>query len=182
MRNEQPQSLLATEGAMDVAIELNSLSKSANMAGWRVGMLVGAEARIQEIMRFKSNMDSGMFLPVQMAAAAALALGRDWYDELNKTYRSRQDKVYRLLDAFGCTYSHQQVGLFVWAKIPNSYPDGYALCDAVLQQSRVFITPGGIFGDGGNNYIRVSLCATTDVLDEAYDRIINAQVKVADKL
>jgi len=182
IRNEQPQSLLATAGAMDVAIELNSLSKSANMAGWRVGMLVGAEARIQEIIRFKSNMDSGMFLPVQMAAAAALALGRDWYDELNRMYRSRQDKVYRLLDTLGCTYSRQQVGLFVWAKIPDSYPDGYSLSDAVLQQSRVFITPGGIFGDGGNDYIRVSLCATADVLDEAYDRIVNAQVKVADKL
>lgn len=180
--NEHPQSLLATEGAMDVAIELNSLSKSSNMAGWRVGMLVGAEARVQEIIRFKSNMDSGMFLPVQMAAAKALSLGREWYDELNAAYRDRREKVYRLLDALGCAYSRQQVGLFVWAKIPTSYPDGYALSDAILQQARVFITPGGIFGDGGNAYIRVSLCATPDVLDEAQDRIVNARVKSANNL
>ncbi len=171
--NAHPQSLLATEGALDVAIELNSLSKSSNMAGWRVGMLIGAEARIQEIIRFKSNMDSGMFLPVQMAAAKALSLGREWYDELNAGYRNRREKVYRILDALGCTYSREQVGLFVWAKIPATHADGYALSDAVLQQSRVFITPGGIFGSGGNAYIRVSLCATPAVLDEAYDRIVS---------
>ena len=180
--NGHPQSLLATDGAMDVAIELNSLSKSANMAGWRVGMLVGAEARIQEIIRFKSNMDSGMFLPVQMAAAKALSLGRDWYDGLNANYRDRREKVYRLLDTLECTYSRQQVGLFVWAKIPASYTDGYALSDAVLQQSRVFITPGGIFGDGGNKYIRVSLCATPEVLDEAYERVVEAQVRADNNL
>lgn len=169
--NDEPKSLMAADGAMDVAIELNSLSKSSNMAGWRVGMLVGAEARIQEIIRFKSNMDSGMFLPAQMAAAKALSLGRDWYDQLNATYRSRREKVYQLLDTLGCIYNREQTGLFVWAKIPASYPDGYSLSDEVLQQSRVFITPGGIFGDGGNGYIRVSLCATADVLDEAYKRI-----------
>lgn len=177
--NEQPQSLLATEGAMDVAIELNSLSKSSNMAGWRVGMLVGAEARVQEVIRFKSNMDSGMFLPVQMAAAKALSLGREWYDGLNATYRDRREKVYRLLDMLGCTYSRQQVGLFVWAKVPASCSDGYALSDAILQQSRVFITPGGIFGDGGNAYIRVSLCATADILDKAKYRIEIVQARLA---
>ncbi|MGV3762406.1 pyridoxal phosphate-dependent aminotransferase [Parapedobacter sp.] len=178
----QPLSLLATEGAMDVAIELNSLSKSSNMAGWRVGMLAGAEGRIQEIIRFKSNMDSGMFLPVQMAAAKALSLGHEWYEELNANYRRRREKVYRLLDALGCTYSLQQVGLFVWAKIPTMHPDGYALSDTILQQSRVFITPGGIFGDGGTGYIRVSLCATPAVLDEAYSRIVHAQAKAANSL
>lgn len=180
--NEHPQSLLATEGAMDVAIELNSLSKSSNMAGWRVGMLVGAEVRIQEIIRFKSNMDSGMFLPVQMAAAKALSLGRDWYDELNTNYRNRREKVYRLLDALECKYSREQVGLFVWARIPASYSDGYALSDSVLQHSRVFITPGGIFGDGGDKYIRVSLCATPEALDEAYDRVVRLQVKADNNL
>ncbi|MGK6353320.1 pyridoxal phosphate-dependent aminotransferase [Parapedobacter sp. DT-150] len=169
--NDQPQSLLAVEGAMDVAIELNSLSKSANMAGWRVGMLAGAAERVNEIIRFKSNMDSGMFLPVQLAAAKALSLGPEWYDELNSTYQKRRTKVYQLLDALGCTYDQQQVGLFVWAKIPSGYPDGYALSDEVLQQSRVFITPGGIFGDRGTGYIRVSLCATVETLDEANDRI-----------
>src|SRR5690606_18736275 len=142
----------------------------------------GAGARIQEIIRFKSNMDSGMFLPVQMAAAKALSLGRDWYGGLNANYRNRREKVYRVLDALGCTYRRQQVGLFVWAKIPASHSDGYALSDVVLQQSRVFITPGGIFGDGGNNYIRVSLCATPEVLDEAYERVVRAQVKAINNL
>ncbi|WP_262249563.1 pyridoxal phosphate-dependent aminotransferase [Parapedobacter soli] len=171
--NDKPLSLLATQGAMDVAIELNSLSKSANMAGWRLGMLIAEEARIQEIIRFKSNMDSGMFLPMQMAAAKALSLGHEWYDELNTTYRERREKVYRLLDTLGCTYSREQVGLFIWAKVPTAYADGYALSDAILHESRVFITPGGIFGDGGERYIRVSLCATASVLDDAYKRIVN---------
>lgn len=169
--NDRPKSLMAVEGAMDVAIELNSLSKSANMAGWRVGMLVGAEKRIKEIIRFKSNMDSGMFLPVQMAAAKALSLGPEWYSELNDTYRRRREKVYQLLDALGCNYDRKQVGLFVWARIPESYTDGYALSDEVLHRSRVFITPGGIFGDAGMSYIRVSLCATESTLEQASNRI-----------
>lgn len=169
--NDRPKSLMAVEGAMNVAIELNSLSKSANMAGWRVGMLVGAEKRIKEIIRFKSNMDSGMFLPVQMAAAKALSLDPEWYRELNDTYRRRREKVFQLLDALECSYDRNQVGLFVWARIPESHRDGYALSDKVLHQSRVFITPGGIFGDAGTSYIRVSLCATEPTLDQAYNRI-----------
>ncbi len=172
--NDQPKSLMSVEGAIDVAIELNSLSKSANMAGWRVGMLVGAETRINEIIRFKSNMDSGMFLPVQMAAAKALSLGSEWYVELNNTYRNRREKVFRLLDTLKCSYDKGQVGLFIWAKIPESYADGYALSDEVLQRSRVFITPGGIFGSAGSAYIRVSLCATESTLDQAYKRIVLA--------
>lgn len=174
--NEHPQSLLSVEGALDVAIELNSLSKSSNMAGWRIGMLLGAADRINEIVRFKSNMDSGMFLPVQMAAAKALSLGSEWYDELNTSYRRRREKVYEILDTLGCQYDKEQVGLFVWAKIPAAYPDGYALSDEVLQRSSVFITPGGIFGDGGNGYIRVSLCATEDRLVDARDRIVRAGI------
>lgn len=170
--NDQPKSLMSVEGALEVAIELNSLSKSANMAGWRVGMLVGAETRINEIIRFKSNMDSGMFLPVQMAAAKALSLGPEWYSELNDTYQQRREKVYQLLDTLGCTYDKGQVGLFIWAKIPELYPDGYALSDEVLQRSRVFITPGGIFGSAGASYIRISLCATETTLDQACERII----------
>ncbi|SEL05319.1 pyridoxal phosphate-dependent aminotransferase [Parapedobacter koreensis] len=176
--NDHPQSLLAVDGAMDVAIELNSLSKSSNMAGWRIGMLIGAEERINEVIRFKSNMDSGMFLPVQMAATQALSLEPTWYHELNKTYNSRREKVYQLLDALKCTYDKQQVGLFVWANVPSTYADGYALSDEILQKSRVFITPGGIFGDGGNAYIRVSLCATTAVLDDALDRIEHAPISL----
>ena len=159
------------DGAIDIALELNSLSKSSNMAGWRVGMLAGHEERIQQILRFKSNMDSGMFLPVQLAAAKALSLDRSWYDSLNETYRERRDWVYRLLDLLGCTYSTAQVGLFVWAKIPDTYQDGYAMSDSVLEQSNVFITPGGIFGSAGNDYIRISLCANQDTLKKALERV-----------
>src|SRR5690606_13456665 len=165
--NEHPKTLMSVEEAIDVALALGWLSKSANMAGWRVGMLVGSEYRLNEVIGFKSNMDSGMFLPVQMAAAKALSLGPEWYSELNNTYQNRREKVYRLLDTLRCTYDKGQVGLFIWAKIPESYADGYALSDQVLQQSRVFITPGGIFGSAGKAYIRVSLCATETTLDQA---------------
>lgn len=169
--NDQPRSLMATKGAMDVAIELNSLSKSANMAGWRIGMLVANATRINDILRFKSNMDSGMFLPAQMAAAKALSLGPEWYQTLNETYRERRQYVFNILDTLGCTYDPQQVGMFVWAKIPASYASGYALSDDVLNQARVFITPGGIFGDAGNAYVRISLCAPIERFEEAIARI-----------
>ncbi len=169
--NDHPMSILSVEGAKDVAIELNSLSKSSNMAGWRVGMLVGAEARINEVMRFKSNMDSGMFLPVQLAAAKALQLDPSWYKELNAEYAKRRVKVYEIMDLLNCSYRKDQVGLFVWAAIPDSYTSGYELSDEVLVKTRVFITPGGIFGDAGDGYIRISLCATEAVLDDAIARI-----------
>ncbi len=169
--NENPISLMSVEGAKDVAIELNSLSKASNMAGWRVGMLVGAEQRINEVLRFKSNMDSGMFLPVQLAAAKALSLGKDWYNELNKVYRERRELVFKILNVLNCSYDPQQVGMFVWAKVPAGYKDGYALSDEVLYNKNVFITPGGIFGSNGNGYIRVSLCAKKEVLEEALKRI-----------
>jgi len=169
--NDHPMSILSVEGAKDVAIELNSLSKSSNMAGWRVGVLVGAEARINEVMRFKSNMDSGMFLPVQLAAAKALQLDPSWYKELNAEYAKRRVKVYEIMDLLNCSYRKDQVGLFVWAAIPDSYTSGYELSDEVLVKTRVFITPGGIFGDAGDGYIRISLCATEAVLDDAIARI-----------
>jgi aspartate/methionine/tyrosine aminotransferase len=172
--NEQPISLLNVEGAKEVAIELNSLSKASNMAGWRVGMLVGAAERINEVMRFKSNMDSGMFLPVQLAAAKALSLDRHWYNQLNKVYAERREIVYQLLDALHCTYNKNQVGMFVWAKIPADYKDGYALSDQVLYNNNVFITPGGIFGSNGNDYIRISLCAKKELLQQALERIAKA--------
>jgi aspartate/methionine/tyrosine aminotransferase len=171
--NDIPMSLLSLEGAKDVVIELNSLSKSQNMAGWRVGMLVAAKDRIDEVLRFKSNMDSGMFLPVQLAAAKALSLGKDWYDGVNAIYQERRIKVFELLDLLGCIYSKNQVGMFVWAKIPATYKDGYALSDEVLYKSNVFITPGGIFGSAGNGYIRVSLCGSVEKFDEAIFRIKN---------
>jgi len=169
--NDQPESLLSIEGAKEVVIELNSLSKSQNMAGWRVGMLIAAEERVNEILRFKSNMDSGMFLPVQLAAAKALSLDKSWYDSVNQVYTERREKVYELLDTLGCAYSKQQVGMFVWAKIPATYKDGYALSDKVLYDANVFITPGGIFGSAGNNYIRVSLCGSMEKFNEAIKRV-----------
>lgn len=175
--NPQPSSLLAIEGAMEVALELNSLSKSSNMAGWRVGMVCGAKERIAEILRFKSNMDSGMFLPVQLAAVAALKVGKEWYDELNQVYTERRTKVFELLRELGCSFSTQQAGLFVWAKIPEGYADGYALSDEVLYGSQVFITPGGIFGTAGLGYVRVSLCGSVERFEEAIGRIRKSKVK-----
>jgi len=169
--NETPMSLLSIEGAKEVVIELNSLSKSHNMAGWRVGMLIAAEERINEILRFKSNMDSGMFLPVQLAAAKALSLDKSWYDSVNKIYQARREKVFELLDVLKCVYSKEQVGLFVWANVPSEYKDGYALSDKVLYDANVFITPGGIFGSAGNEYIRVSLCGSVEKFSEAIKRI-----------
>jgi aspartate/methionine/tyrosine aminotransferase len=171
--NEHPMSLLSFEGAKEVVIELNSFSKSHNMAGWRVGMLCGAKERIEEILRFKSNMDSGMFLPLQLAAAKALELDQNWSDSVNAVYRKRREKVFELLDLLKCSYDRNQAGLFVWAAIPPNYKNGYELSDKVLNDSNVFITPGGIFGDAGDTYVRVSLCATEEKLDEAIKRIKN---------
>ncbi|UEG49140.1 aminotransferase class I/II-fold pyridoxal phosphate-dependent enzyme [Ferruginibacter lapsinanis] len=171
--NDKPMSLLSVEGAKEVAIELNSLSKSHNMAGWRIGMLCGAKERIDEVLRFKSNMDSGMFLPVQLAAAKALELEQDWHDEVNKVYAQRRKKVFELLNLLNCNYDEDQAGLFVWASIPLHYKDGFELSDEVLHKSNVFITPGGIFGSAGNNYIRVSLCSTEEKIEEAIKRIKN---------
>lgn len=169
--NDHPLSILAVEGAKEVALELNSLSKSNNMAGWRVGMLAGKADYVREVLRFKSNLDSGQFLPVQQAAVAALNADQQWYSGLNKRYAERQRLVFELLDALHCTYDTQQQGLFVWAHIPTDWPDGFALSDAVLHQRHVFITPGGIFGEAGKKYVRVSLCQETDVLAEAVARV-----------
>ncbi len=169
--NKNPMSLLSIEGAKDVAVELNSLSKSHNMAGWRVGMLSGSKDRIDEVLRFKSNMDSGMFLPVQLAAARALELDREWYDEINSVYRKRRKKVFELLQSLNCSFDTDQAGMFVWASVPSNYKDGYALSDKILAGANVFLTPGGIFGDAGDGYIRVSLCTSEEKIDEAIKRI-----------
>lgn len=169
--NDKPLSILAAEGAKEVAIELNSLSKSQNMAGWRVGMLCGAKQRIEEVLRFKSNMDSGMFLPLQLAAAKALSLDKDWYDGVNAVYKKRRVKVFELLGLLNCSFSTGQAGMFVWAAIPPGYENGYALSDEVLYGSGVFITPGGIFGSAGDNYVRVSLCCTEEKIQESIERI-----------
>lgn len=169
--NSEPKSILAVEGAKDIVLELNSLSKAQNMAGWRVGILAGAKERINEVLTFKSNMDSGMFLPVQLAAAKALTLGKDWYEGLNKIYAERRESVFAILDHLGCTYDRKQTGMFVWARIPLGWDSGYALSDKVLYASNVFITPGGIFGTAGEGYVRISLCSTVEKLNEALNRL-----------
>jgi aspartate/methionine/tyrosine aminotransferase len=161
-------------GAMEVTLELNSLSKSHNMAGWRIGVLAGKEAFIQEVLRFKSNMDSGMFLPMQLAAARALQLDDQWYRELNTIYTGRRRKVYELMDQLGCSYQKGQSGMFVWARVPEGYADGFALSDEVLYKAKVFITPGGIFGSNGTDYVRVSLCRSEEVFEQATRRIREA--------
>jgi len=172
--NETPLSILSVDGAKDIALELNSLSKSHNMAGWRVGVICGDAQRINEILRFKSNMDSGMFLPVQLAAAKALSLDKNWYNEVNAVYNKRREKVYALLDALQCSYSKKQSGMFMWARIQGEYDNAYLLSDEILYEHDVFVTPGGIFGDGGDKYIRISLCATEEKIAEAIRRINNS--------
>ncbi len=169
--NKNYLSLLSIEGAAGYVLELNSLSKSHNMAGWRVGMICGHKDLISNVLKFKSNMDSGMFLPVQHAAIEALRLGEDWYDSINVIYKERQQKVFELLQLLDCQYDTNQTGMFVWAKIPNYYKDGYELSDKILYGANVFITPGGIFGCKGNRYVRVSLCAVGATLAVALERI-----------
>jgi len=169
--NENPMSLLSIGGAKEVVIELNSLSKSHDMAGWRVGVMCGAKERVDEVLRFKSNMDSGMFLPLQLAAAKALSLEKDWYDEVNKVYKNRRKKAHELLDLLGCEYSKDQAGMFLWAKIPSKNKDAYELSDEVLYKARVFITPGGIFGTAGDKYLRVSLCSPEEKFEASIKRI-----------
>lgn len=164
------KSLLSVPGAKEVAIELSSLSKAQNMAGWRVGAVAGAKEYLKSIVRFKSNMDSGTFRPVQEAAAVALGLGPEWYDGLNAHYRRRQKIAFRIMDHLNCTYRKDQVGLFVWAQCPAG-KDGYAISDDALYNKDVFLTPGGIFGDEGTDYIRISLCSTEERLSEALERL-----------
>ncbi|MEY3368807.1 MAG: hypothetical protein RI973_1962 [Bacteroidota bacterium] len=169
--NNQHLSLLSIPGAGEVALELNSLSKSHNMAGWRVGMLAGRADYLSQVLRFKSNMDSGMFRPVQAAAALALQAGDDWYAGLNAIYACRREKVYELLRRLGCVWEPEAVGMFVWAKIPDRWQDGFALTDRLLVEKQVFITPGGIFGSRGNDHVRVSLCSPEKVFEEAIARV-----------
>ncbi|SMO81465.1 hypothetical protein SAMN06265379_108123 [Saccharicrinis carchari] len=172
--NDNPLSIFRVEGAKETCIELNSLSKSHNMAGWRVGMVAAAPELIQYIIRVKSNVDSGMFKPLQLAAAKALSLDKDWYTEVNRAYKERRELAWKIMDMLGCSYSKNQSGMFIWAKIPDSAESPEQLTDAVLKNARVFITPGSIFGKGGNRHIRISLCSTTAVLNESIQRISNS--------
>ena len=172
--NDQPLSIFSADGAKEVALELNSLSKAHNMAGWRVGMLAGASHYLQNIIRFKSNMDSGMYRPIQLAAVEALGMDATWYEGMNAIYKMRQEKVFELLDILDCEYDSKQTGLFVWAKIPSKYKNGFELSDEILYNARVFITPGGIFGNQGDGYIRASLCNEVDVFETAIKRVATA--------
>ena len=169
--NDQPTSILGVDGAKEVALELNSLSKAHNMAGWRVGMIGGKATYLEQVLRFKSNMDSGMFRPVQLAAVKALNQPMGWYSGLNNTYGRRRKAAEDLLGQLECTFRTDQTGMFVWARIPARYQDAYQLSDEVLDRAHVFLTPGGIFGSGGQHYVRVSLCGEVGKFEEAIDRI-----------
>lgn len=168
--NENPISILEVDGAKDVAIELNSLSKTFNMAGWRVGMVVGDAQIIKTILEVKSNMDSGMFLGIQKGAVEAFKLSNDWFQQLNKIYEKRRALVWQIFDALNCTYNATIGGLFVWAKIPEGQTSE-ALTDKLLYEKDVFITPGTIFGTNGEGYIRASLCVDEATLTEVLNRI-----------
>lgn len=170
LRNDSPLSLLAIEGAREVAIELNSLSKSHNMAGWRIGMIGGKKERIDEILRFKSNMDSGMFLPLQLAAATALGLGDEWYIAQNKIYRRREARALEIMEALGVECRPNQAGLFLWGRVPEG-ENGYDFCDRLLHEKHIFLTPGGVFGSEGERFVRLSLCASEELLERVLERI-----------
>lgn len=171
--NPEQRSILSLPGAKDVALELNSLSKAHNMAGWRIGMLAGREDYLKVVLRFKSNMDSGMFKPAQLAAVQALNSPKAWHEQLNAVYAERRRTVFRLFDTLGCVYDPQQVGMFVWARVPDAYTDAYALADELLYKANVFITPGGIFGSQGERYLRASLCSDGAVYEESIRRILH---------
>lgn len=168
--NKEPMSIFAVPGAREVAIELNSLSKSHNMAGWRVGMIGGAKAYIETILKVKSNMDSGMFMALQKAASTALANSYEWHRSRNLEYADRKEIACQILNQLECKFSEDQVGMFIWAKTPEGM-DGFGLSDLILHESLVFLTPGGIFGEQGNEYVRISLCTPKHRLAEALDRI-----------
>lgn len=169
--NDKPISMLTVPGMMEVGIELNSLSKSHNMAGWRIGALLGKSEFLNPVLKFKSNMDSGMFLPLQLAAVKALSADYSWFEQQNIIYKSRQKLVFELLDLLDCAYDRSQSGMFVWAKTPTHFSSGYELSDQILIENAVFITPGGIFGSQGNEYIRISLCAKEVIFKEVLQRI-----------
>jgi LL-diaminopimelate aminotransferase len=169
--NDAPLSILSIDGAGEVALELNSLSKSHNMAGWRIGWVAGNKNYVDAVLRVKSNMDSGMFLGLQQAAVESLKNGADWFNQLNDIYKMRKVAASRILEKLGCTFSKNQSGLFIWAKAPDTVADVEKWIDEILYGTKVFITPGFIFGDAGKRHIRISLCAAEEKLNEAYIRV-----------
>ncbi|MGQ9620930.1 MAG: pyridoxal phosphate-dependent aminotransferase [Bacteroidales bacterium] len=169
--NNEHISILSVDGAKEIALELNSLSKSHNMAGWRLGMVAGDREYITSVLKVKSNMDSGMFLPVQLAAAEALKSGDNWYNEINEVYWKRRIIAWEIMDILGCWYESDQAGLFIWGKTGDRFRNGEDLSDKILEGAHVFITPGIIFGKNGDRYIRISLCSREEILLKARKRI-----------
>lgn len=168
--NEHPTSILQVEGAKEVALELNSLSKTFNMAGWRVGMVMGNENHINAVLKIKSNMDSGMFYGIQQGAITALRSGGEWFKKLDAVYASRRRLMFTLVDKLNCTYNTDSAGMFVWAKLPYGSKSSEEFIDEVLYDKDVFIAPGTIFGSNGEGYIRFSLCVKEDEIKEAIQR------------
>lgn len=166
--NDTPLSILQIEGAKDICIELNSLSKSSNMPGWRIGMVATNREFMEWILRVKSNMDSGMFRPMQLAAVEALKAPKSWYDGMNSVYASRRALAHLIMKEIGADAREDQVGLFLWGKVDTPVRE---LCDKILYEAKVFITPGFIFGSRGENYVRISLCSSQEKLAESLERI-----------
>lgn len=171
--NNNPLSILRVEGAKEICIELNSMSKSHNMPGWRMAMLASNPQFVGWILKVKSNIDSGQFKPMQYAAVEALKAPKSWYAEMNKVYRGRRDLAGQIMRALGCVYDEKQTGLFLWGRIPAESQSSEALADKVLYEANVFVTPGFIFGSNGDRYIRISLCCKEQQLQEALNRIKN---------
>ncbi len=169
--NDNPISMLSVPGAKDIAIEMNSLSKSHNMAGWRMGMLASNAQFVEWILKVKSNIDSGQFRPAMEAAVEALSCDDEWYKDLNSVYAQRRKVAEAIMAELGCTFDESQRGLFLWGRIPESAESSEAFADNILYNARVFLTPGFIFGSNGERYIRISLCATEEKMKEALDRI-----------
>lgn len=170
--NDHPMSILQVPGAKEIAIEMNSLSKSHNMPGWRVGMAASNPTFISWILKVKSNIDSGQFKPLMLAAAKALEADQSWYDEVNALYGSRRKVAEELMTALGCSFDPSQKGLFLWGRINDPDVTSETLADRLLKEAKVFLTPGFIFGSNGERYIRISLCATEDRMKEALQRIL----------
>lgn len=175
--HEKPLSILSVPGAKDIAIEMNSMSKSHNMAGWRIGMLASNPQFIQWILKVKSNIDSGQFKPMMLAAVKALEAPDSWYEDVNATYSRRRKIAEKIMATVGCSFDPRQGGLFLWGKIADDMESAEAVSDMLLYDARVFITPGFIFGSNGNRYIRISLCATEEKMNEALERIIEMKNK-----
>lgn len=173
--NDNPKSILSVTGAKDTAIELNSLSKTFNMAGWRVGMVVGHAEYLDAILKVKSNMDSGMYYGIQQGAIEALGLSSEWFDQMNMVYKKRRAIIWEICDQLKCTYDRESSGLFVWAKIPSN-KTSQQMTDQLLYENNVFITPGTVFGSQGEGYIRFSLCVEEDKIKEVSHRLSKYQV------